>query len=500
MHFNLFARKRYGLRPRSRLLYYLQSCKHPKHNFIKARWKSLLFLSVIASILLSNSNSVRLQSVAIATPVKPSMAVANTSMHANALPEAAVQDTPIPNQARSDNAASLDNKHELALLPASPQAILSQPGKAVTIEETKPLKRHSWVIRSGDTLTHILQRFGVYSSYKDILALGKKIKLLNLRPGKHIHLDVTNDGTLQKITYEKTISEHFIIERSNDKFFTQQFQLPIEKRRASKSAVIHKSFYQTGIDAGLDDDLIIEMAHILGWDIDFALDIRAGDSFSVIYEEEILDGIKIRNGKILAITLINRNKAHRALYYTDSQGRDGYYSPLGKSVKKPFLRTPLEFTRVSSKFSMRRLHPILKVKRPHRGVDYAAPTGTKVYATADGRVIYRGWKAGYGKVVILRHYNNYTTLYAHLSRFKRGLKVGSSVKQSETIAYVGMTGYATGPHLHYEFRVNGHHKNPLTVKLPDSKPLPTHELKQFKQTTQTILAQLHKLERRYAAH
>ena len=480
MQRNSFARKKPWARYKNSLLRY--SNQRANKNILKARWIGLFFLSTVTFILLSNSNSVRLQSNAIATEINPQ------TFNREIKP---ISTATTPSFAIADVAP----QQTVAILP-------KHPFELQTIDTQKdPLNtRQTWIIRAGDTLTHILQRFDVHDAYGDILSMGRASKpLVYLRSGKRMHLDIF-DGKLQKITYEKTRVEHFVLQRTDDgDFIAKKHQLVPEKHLKTSSGIIQSSFYKAGLKAGLDDSIIIQMAHILGWDIDFALDIRKGDFFSVVYEEEILDGIKIGYGKILGVTLVNRGKTFRAIHYVDKKGREGHYSPDGKNIKKPFLRAPLDFTRVSSKFSLKRLHPILKINRPHRGVDYAAPHGTPIFTTADGRVTYKGWKAGYGNVVMLHHFNKYTTVYAHLSRFKRGLRVGSTVKQKDIVGYVGMTGYATGPHLHYEIRQNGKHKNPLTIKLPDSKPLPKAELARFKESAQAVLVKLRDLEKSYAA-
>jgi len=212
-----------------------------------------------------------------------------------------------------------------------------------------------------------------------------------------------------------------------------------------------------------------------------------------------MNGEKLRPGNILAIEFINRGKTYRAVRHTTADNRHDYFTPAGKSMRKPFIRNPIEYTRVSSHFNPRRLHPILKITRPHRGVDYAAPTGTPIRASGDGKIIFRGSKPGYGNVVIIQHGQAYSTLYAHLSRFAAKQRRGSQVRQKQVIGYVGSTGYATGPHLHYEFRINGVHRNPLTVKLPDSRPLPKKQIPAFKRSTAPMLAKLDTLKRAYAA-
>ena len=235
----------------------------------------------------------------------------------------------------------------------------------------------------------------------------------------------------------------------------------------------------------------MELANIFGWDIDFALDIRKGDNFTVLYEELYRDGEKISDDKIIAADFVNDGKIYRAVRYKNPQTSESeYYTPDGKSMRKAFIRSPVHFSRISSGFNLKRKHPILLNKRPHRGVDYAAKRGTPIYAAGDGKVIFKGKKGGYGKVMILKHGSKYTTLYAHLKTYNRKLKTGSRVKQGQTIAYVGSSGLATGPHLHYEFRVNGVHRNPLTVRLPASNPVPKRYMDDFDQITAPVIAQL----------
>ena len=234
----------------------------------------------------------------------------------------------------------------------------------------------------------------------------------------------------------------------------------------------------------------MELAGIFGWDIDFALEIRAGDQFRVLYEEHYLDGEKLRDGPILAAEFTNRGQTHTAVRYADKDGEVGYYDVDGASKRRAFIRTPIKFARISSRYNPRRWHPVLKRWRSHKGVDYAAPKGTPVKATGDGRVVFRGGKSGYGKTVIIEHAGKYTTLYAHLNGYSKRSAKGKRVKQGQVIGYVGKTGLATGPHLHYEFRVNGKHRDPLRVKLPKSLSLAKSELSAFRKQTAPLLTQL----------
>jgi murein DD-endopeptidase MepM/ murein hydrolase activator NlpD len=255
-------------------------------------------------------------------------------------------------------------------------------------------------------------------------------------------------------------------------------------------ARITSSLFVAGQEAGLSDNLIMQLAAIFGWDIDFALDIRAGDSFKLLFEQRFKDGRKVDEGPILAAEFSNRGDSLRAVRYTAPDGITGYYSETGMAMRKAFLRTPLKFTRISSNFNLRRRHPVLNRIRAHRGVDYAAPTGTPVKAAGDGVVVFAGTKGGYGKTVVLRHGGVYSTLYAHLSRYAGGLRRGQRVGQGAVIGYVGSTGLATGPHLHYEFQVNGIHRDPLNVPLPRAEGIPADQLPRFEAEAALLLAQL----------
>jgi murein DD-endopeptidase MepM/ murein hydrolase activator NlpD len=235
----------------------------------------------------------------------------------------------------------------------------------------------------------------------------------------------------------------------------------------------------------------MELAAIFGWDVDFALDIRAGDRFGLIQEELYAeDGSKLADGAILAASFTNQGKSFHAVRFTDPSGYASYFTPDGFSMRKAFLRSPVDFRRISSRFRGSRYHPVLGVKRPHKGVDYAAATGTPVKAAGDGKVVHLARKGGYGKTVILQHGGRYRTLYAHLSKYARGLKNGQRVRQGQTIGHVGATGLATGPHLHYEFLVDGVHRNPLTVDLPKADPIDPKLLPDFRTAAAPLLAQL----------
>jgi len=359
--------------------------------------------------------------------------------------------------------------------------------------------RH-YTVQPGDTLSGILDHFGLHKTMRHLLALKKKDRklLANLRPGRPLELTI-RDGALAELVYRPSRIEHIIVSAREDGYALEKRLLPVETREVFASGVIADSLYLAGRKAGLSDKIIIEMGELLGWDIDFVYDIRSGDRFTVLYEESYVHGEKWKDNHITAIEFLNRKKTYRLARYTDAAGKTDYYMENGRRVRKPFLRNPLEFKRVSSHFSNRRLHPVLNKVRPHRGVDYAAKRGTPVRATGDGKIIHRARKGGYGKTVIIRHDRGYSTLYAHLSRYGRGQRIGSFVRQKQVIGYVGSTGLSTGPHLHYEFRVGGVHKNPLTVKLPNSRPLPKSKRPHFRKTTRDIFAKLNLINQAYLA-
>ena len=355
------------------------------------------------------------------------------------------------------------------------------------IEETTDV---TVVVKKGDTLSSIFDELDIHSELTRILNLGKAAKpLKKIYPGQKLHFTFGIDG-IDSLELEKSVTNSIHFYREEETFVVEESERELDRISQVATGNINQSLFLAGQDAGMSDSLIMSLASIFGWDIDFALDIRQGDSFTVMYEELFLDGEKVADGNIIAAEFINDKRTYRAYRYTDSNNKTEYYSPDGKSMRKPFMRTPVDLARISSHFNLRRKHPVLNKIRAHKGVDYAASTGTPIKATGDGKVVHRGRKGGYGKTIILRHGNTYTTLYAHMSKYARKTGVGSRVKQGQIIGYIGSTGLATGPHLHYEFRVNGVHRNPLKVKLPSAKPLPESEMNRFKTSIQPQIAQL----------
>ncbi|MEM7408287.1 MAG: peptidoglycan DD-metalloendopeptidase family protein [Pseudomonadota bacterium] len=348
-------------------------------------------------------------------------------------------------------------------------------------------------VKSGDSLYGILKRRGLRPGVLPaLLSVGKDGRRLErIRPGEALELYIDDAGLLQRLEYKPNALTTVSYRRQGDGFASTLLETPLLARERKLSGEIESSLFLDGQRAGLSDRVIMQLAEIFGWDVDFALDIRNGDRFTVVHEELFDGSRKVRDGNILAAEFINQGRVFRAVRFVNPDGEARYYTPDGRSMRKAFLRTPVRFARISSRFNLRRKHPILHKVRAHKGVDYAAPSGTPVKATGDGRIEFRGRKRGYGNTVIIRHSGGvYSTLYAHLKGFSRKVRHGSYVKQGQVIGYVGQTGLATGPHLHYEFRVRGKHKDPLRVRLPKSLPIPGRYKQAFKQQTRRWLARL----------
>ncbi len=361
-------------------------------------------------------------------------------------------------------------------------------------EVDKNLKTRHLIIKNGDSLAIIFQRLKLSPSILYKLANttkdGKQLKAINI--GQQLDFVVNSKNFLQQLVFhkDKVESIHFNYDPKKDTYSSSILTKDIEKRQRLVNVTIKDSLFHSATEQGLSDNLTMRIAQLFAWDIDFALDVREGDSFSVLFNEHYLEGEKINNGDILAAEFINQGSPYYAIYYNEDNDYKGYYDQDGYSKRKAFLKTPVAFTRISSKFSKRRLHPVFNRVRAHKGVDYAAPRGTPVKAVGDGKVVFKGRKGGYGKVLQIQHGSKYMTVYAHLNAFNKNVKRNGRVSQGQTIAYVGSTGTATGPHLHYEFRVNGVHRNPLTVKLPRANPLAKRYLPEFKNLSQQLLASL----------
>lgn len=403
----------------------------------------------------------------------------STGMDASGAQQAGQSSPPAP------VTAPLNESAEPALSMARPEAAareaLRQDWQPITVE-------------SGDNLALIFSRLGLSPGLLHrIMSLGEAVsRLKKLRPGQLLYFHIDADELLG-LEYEIDLTHTLKLVKEGDDYRVEITAEELKSVVRHVNATIKDSLFLSGRRAGLSDNLIMQLAAIYAWDIDFALDIRAGDSFSLIYEEQYKDNVKVSEGPVLAAEFINRDKPLRAVRYAHADGRVDYYSDTGEAMRKAFLRTPVNFTRISSRFNLRRLHPILNKIRAHRGIDYAAPIGTPVRATADGAVVLAGTKSGYGKTIILKHGGRYSTVYAHLHRYAKGIRAGKPVKQGQTIGYVGQTGLSTGPHLHYEFRIDGTHRNPLTVELPRAESINKKRLPEFRKSIAPIMADLDRL-------
>ncbi len=389
--------------------------------------------------------------------------------------------------------SELDYESDLAEL----ESLLADENDAADIAEnaTDPnTSVHTVEVKKGNTLSSIFSQLNLsHSLLVKILDQDKQARqFTNLKIGQKLifTLDADNQLIELKSNLDSLNSIHL---KRNDSDLSYTFSKHTKKTTIEEkytSGTITKSFLAATKEAGLPYKLTIDFGNIFGYDIDFAQDLRKGDSFEVIYEQKKVDGKVVSSGNILAARFVNKGKAYTAIRYTNKQGYSSYYDANGTSTQKAFIRTPVDFTRISSKFSLGRKHPVLNKIRAHKGVDYAAPTGTPVKATGDGKVIVAAARGGYGNTVIIQHGPKYRTVYAHLRNFAKGVRSGSQVKQGQIIAYVGTSGLSTGPHLHYEFQVNGVHVDPLSHTLPAADPIPKAELATFKKQATPLLAKL----------
>ncbi len=371
------------------------------------------------------------------------------------------------------------------------QELLAQQAAALLPEPVPEFDKLVLKIASGDTMEKLFRRNNLnLGNLMTIAELSEaKTRFRRIKPGDVF--EVTHDnGQVISLYSELDLTSALQINRNESGFAAEIVERPIEIRKRMAHGVIESSLFESGASAGLSDRVIMNIAGIFAWDVDFVLDIRQGDNYYVQYEEIWQDGEHVSDGEIIAAEFNNNGRSIQAIRFIDDEERSDYFTPAGDSVRKAFIRAPVDFTRISSNFNPNRKHPILNRIRAHRGVDYAAPRGTPIKASGDGKVIFRGTKSGYGKTVILQHGGNITTLYAHMSSFMLKVGVGSRVRQGETIGFVGMTGLATANHLHYEYRLNGVHRNPRTVALPDAEPIDEQYRKRFMAAAEPILREL----------
>lgn len=378
--------------------------------------------------------------------------------------------------------AVMPRPEQLPESPAQAQAapVASVPAPAIPQQANIAFSTIEVVVSRNDTMDQLFRRFEL--NLADLATLRglpeMRSQVDRLKPGEMLRI-MHRDGELVGLERKLSDSETLKVTRDANGFSTNVLENPLEIRTRTASATIHSSLFQAAADAGLDDRVALELAEIFQYDIDFVLDIQSEDRFTVVYEEVSQDGTLLRTGNILAAKFINEGREFRAVRYVDEQGHAEYYTPDGKSLRKAFIRAPVQFSRISSRFNPSRRHPVLNTIRAHRGVDYAAPVGTPVRAAGEGRVRFVGRQGGYGNVIELEHGSGVVTVYGHLSRFASQLHRGQRVELGQVVGFVGMTGLATGPHLHYEYRVRGVHKNPQTVTLPDAAPIPAAQLDRF---------------------
>lgn len=346
-------------------------------------------------------------------------------------------------------------------------------------------------VNPGQSLSDIFSEQGFSSTdlQRALDSQSDASALRRIRPGQEFAFATDTSGVLTDMRFERSDATRVVLHFDAGGVTERAVERAVERRVHVAHGVVTRSLFYAGERAGLSDAMVLKLANAFGYDIDFAQDLREGDSFSVVYDDVYREGERLRDGDIIAATFVNNGKRYTAVRYTNPQGETMFYTEDGRPLRKSFLRTPVEFTRISSTFSTGRMHPILGYMRAHKGVDYAAPTGTPIRAAGDGKIAFRGWKSGYGNFVIIQHNTHISTAYGHMSRFASE-KVGQHVSQGQVIGYVGMTGLATGPHLHYEFRVDGGHRNPLTVTLPPPEPLPASQLAAFRKSSAPMMAKL----------
>jgi murein DD-endopeptidase MepM/ murein hydrolase activator NlpD len=378
--------------------------------------------------------------------------------------------------------------------PAAP-ITAPQPGTPVIAQQASVASTIQVIVGRNDTLDAIFRRMALDTA--DLAAIrqlpGIRQSLDFLKPGDAIKLTHA-DGEIKELTRKVSETQILTVVREEVGFAAKMIDNPVQTRIRTATATIDSSVFQAAEAADISDTVALKLANVFAWDIDFVLDIREGDRFTAVYEQIYQNGKYLRDGEVLAAEFVNAGKVYRAVRFVADNGSVGYYTPDGLPMRKAFLRAPVEFTRVSSVFNPHRMHPILNLIRGHMGTDYAAPTGTPVHAAGEGRVSFAGRRGGYGNALILAHSNSVSTLYGHMSRFARTMRVGAHVQQGEIIGYVGMTGLATGPHLHYEYLVNGVHKNPQTVHLPGAEALRAETLQKFRDAAAPLLADLSPLQ------
>lgn len=403
--------------------------------------------------------------------------------------QAAQPETATPEQADSPFAQIEGEPGNDAQTAQEPNA---KPAQLEAENKPAPELHRQVVVARGDTLSTLFQKVGLSAAtVQAALDSDKQAKqFTRLKGGQILEFELSPEGELLNLHTRLSNVESIHLVRNDNGYAFEREVIKPTVRTAYAHGIINSSLSLSGQRAGLSHAQVMDLANIFGYDIDFAQDIRQGDQFDVIYEQKMLNGKAIGTGNILSARFVNRGKTYTAVRYTSKAGNTSYYTADGDSMRKAFIRTPVDFARISSRFSGGRKHPILNKIRAHQGVDYAAPRGTPIKATGDGKVMLAGRKGGYGNTVIIQHGKTYRTLYGHMQGFAKGIRNGTTVKQGQVIGYIGTTGLSTGPHVHYEFQVNGVHVDPLGQKLPMADPIAKAERQRFMQQSQPLMARM----------
>jgi murein DD-endopeptidase MepM/ murein hydrolase activator NlpD len=382
--------------------------------------------------------------------------------------------------------------------PASPPADVSAPAPAAALAEAPPLHRVvTGVLGRGETLAESLQIRGISPERIHVIAreMAPVLDFRYSKPGDHYRLVLTPDGDVQSFRYERSVAEHYELVREGEGFVAKEHHPEILRRRVRIAGLVTTSLYAAIEQLGENRELAEDFAEIFAWDIDFSRGARRGDEFSILYDrlytrDAAGHEVYIRPGQILAARYTSASDDHRAVYFEPVEGRGAYYRPDGEPMERQFLKAPLDYKRISSNYTQSRLHPILGIRRPHQGIDYAAPYGTSVWSVANGEVIYKGYQGGFGNLVKIRHVNGYVSYYGHLSRFTPGLRVGQRVHQKQVVGYVGSTGLSTGAHLCFRLAKEGEYVNPALLHATGGDPIPRKARQRFAAQSGELLAAL----------
>ena len=397
-------------------------------------------------------------------------------------------------QSNQDAAAQQDVDSPFAQIEGNDESQNAELDAEPEIAEQPPedLRNKTVTVANGDTLSTVFSKVGLSSNtLHEVINSSKDAKQLSrLKVGQELQFQLSEEGQLESLHSQLSDLESISLSKTDSGYDFKREMVKPDVHESYAHGVINSSLFVAAKRAGLSHNLTMDLANIFGYDIDFAMDIREGDEFEVIYQNKKIGDKSVGTGNILSARFTNRGKTYTAVRYTDKQGNVSYYDADGNSMRKAFIRTPVDFARISSRFSNGRKHPILNKIRAHKGVDYAAPRGTPIKAAGDGKVILAGRKGGYGNTIVLQHGSRYRTLYAHMQGFAKGVRTGGSVKQGQIIGYIGTTGLSTGPHLHYEFQVNGTHVDPLSQKLPMSDPIARQEKQRFLQQSKPLMARM----------